>query len=252
MPRRVASGSTQPAKASAPKRVPAGKSAWRTPTPEIWPRDRKVPGPIVFFTFPNPRETRLLTRGHSPLLFCFSLFPRPCIPVKRLAVFVSFLASLSLAHAQTPAAPTAHARTPAAADAPARKPAAPAISLWKALRCSWRRARRQTCSHRLPSRPRETQRRLDARASRRRLRSVGGARGQRLRRVFRGQRCDRLRPQIPAWGPAATVIPLMFNDAARALRMLRASRSATDSIPRASASSAPPPAAISLRPSSRT
>src|ERR1022692_3105305 len=47
MPRRVASGSIRPAKASAPN-VCDGKERVASAHPQIWPRNRKVPGPYFF------------------------------------------------------------------------------------------------------------------------------------------------------------------------------------------------------------
>src|ERR1019366_3680214 len=52
MPRRVASGSIRPAKASAPN-VCDGKERVASAHPQIWPRNRKVPGPY-FFARPAP------------------------------------------------------------------------------------------------------------------------------------------------------------------------------------------------------
>ncbi len=47
MPRRVASGSTRPAKASAPN-VCDWEESVASSHPQVWPRNRKVPGPLVF------------------------------------------------------------------------------------------------------------------------------------------------------------------------------------------------------------
>jgi hypothetical protein len=63
MPRRVASGSTPPAKARAPKRVPPGKSAWRTPTPTNWLRKLKTSGAFLFSGFRSSARARRRTNN---------------------------------------------------------------------------------------------------------------------------------------------------------------------------------------------
>src|SRR3984957_19038967 len=56
MPRRGAAGSIRPAKARAPN-VCDGKERVASAHPQIWPRNRKVPGPY-FFTGPEGPGTR--------------------------------------------------------------------------------------------------------------------------------------------------------------------------------------------------
>jgi hypothetical protein len=55
MPRRVASGSIRPAKASAPN-VCDGKECVASTHPQIWPRNRKVPGP--YFCTPSIQRVK--------------------------------------------------------------------------------------------------------------------------------------------------------------------------------------------------
>src|ERR1700678_2413739 len=77
MPRRVASGSTRPAKARAPNIVPMGKSAWRAPTPKFGRGTARFRGLIVFghggcpkTTAAPPRRGRRRVLRQAVTLFC--------------------------------------------------------------------------------------------------------------------------------------------------------------------------------------
>ncbi len=62
MPRRVASGSIRPAKARAPN-VYDGKERVASAHPQIWPRNRKVPGPYFFAGFAAPGWAAVMPPG---------------------------------------------------------------------------------------------------------------------------------------------------------------------------------------------
>ena len=179
MPRRVASGSTPPAKARAPKRVPMGKSAWRTPTPAISPGGVTTSGAFCFSAPQNggleaASGSREVGRDetHAP--------PHPAGALRRF---------------------------PAAGRRKGRRPEGRSLrpDPWSHPALRGRSARRPRSApaghphpHPLSRRPRPQDRRLDADLSRWRLRRPRRTRGHGLRGVVRRPRHHGLRAQVPS------------------------------------------------------